>query len=123
MKPKYRHNCSDCEFLGTDTVGSGSTVYDFYTCHADGSRLPRSLIARFGNKPDEYISGPLFCCAELTELDRLALYRGLELTELEEKKLLEVLAAMYRNGLSMKDYQKNGGNVAFGKGNIMFRDL
>lgn len=123
MKPKYQHNCSDCTFIGTDNVGKGETVYDFYTCQADGSRLPRSLIARYGNEPHEYTSGPLFCCGELTELDKLALYRGLELTKLEEKKLLSVLANMYQSGLSVKDYQKLGGELSFGKGNVMFEDM
>lgn len=101
-------------------MGDNSVIYDFYTCEADGKEMPRSIIARHGNRPEEYQSVPLFGCAELTDLDKLALFRGLELTTIEEARLLSVLARMYRDKLNRGEYLELGGSLMFGRGNVMF---
>ena len=47
-KPMYTHDCSRCTFLGT------FEDYDLYYCPQGGLT---TVIARFGNKGAEYMSG------------------------------------------------------------------
>jgi hypothetical protein len=77
---------------------------------------------RNSDEPSDYASAPLFCCAELTELDKIALINGLELTEKEHKKLLEVFCSMWKNTLSMKDHKRYGLSEDLGNGNVAFND-
>src|SRR5664279_4449235 len=84
--PLYRHDgCSCCKYLGT-SVNKG---LDYYICDGEnrisGGTLSRTFIARCGSSPADYASHPLFCGVELTNIDKIALYHGLDLTETEEK--------------------------------------
>lgn len=48
-KPRYKNDCKSCTFVGT------INKYDVYTC-MQGGDWP-TLVARFGNKPRDYLSG------------------------------------------------------------------
>lgn len=61
---RYKHDCSDCRFLGTvqgphprmATTIPPHVVYDLYVCErADGG----SVIARYGSEGSHYSSTPL----------------------------------------------------------------
>jgi len=69
-KPRYKHGCSDCTFLGT------RNEYDLYFCPQ--GTLP-TVIARYGNEGHEYKSGMAGAEADpdLGEAKRLAKERGL----------------------------------------------
>ena len=118
--PKYQYDCDACKYLGTGTCKLfGDGELDFYICKGS---LGRSVIARFGSDGPEYISGPLFCCAELTPLDKMALFAGLELEPDEKDRLLSVLSRMWKSTLSLDDYRKLNiyGVKDFGCGNVVF---
>lgn len=51
MKPKWKHDCAKCEYLGSMFIGS--EFADWYVCD-DG--LSPSIIARFSNLRPEYWS-------------------------------------------------------------------
>lgn len=51
MKPKYQHDCDNCVFLGQHSE------YDLYYCPQGGHP---TVIARYGNKGEEYTSGLSF---------------------------------------------------------------
>lgn len=59
-KPIYKHDCSECEYLGTfippDDKFQPITEYDLYA-HLRERMV--ELIARYGNNPPDYLSG---CC-------------------------------------------------------------
>lgn len=118
--PKYQHDCDACKYLGTGickVLGDGEL--DFYICNTS---LGRSIIARYGSDGPEYISGALFCCVELTVLDKVALFAGLELEPDEKTRLLAVLSRMWKSTLSLEDYRNLNiyGVKDFGTGNIVF---
>jgi len=121
MSAKYIHDCDSCKYLGTGTCSIlGNKEYDFYICeHGD---LGRTLIARYGSLGYEYMSGILFSCVELTPLDKVALYNNLELTEEEEGRLLRVFARMWKEKLTISDYQSMNvfGVGDFGNGNVVW---
>ena len=51
MKPFHKHDCSDCQYLGSEEVYNkdGSGPYDFYYCPANKCTGEfRTLIARYG---------------------------------------------------------------------------
>jgi len=58
MKKHFRHDCDNCEFLG-----EGMYVTDVYLC-PDGT-----LVARYGNKPDEYMSSNINTLAHTALID------------------------------------------------------
>jgi hypothetical protein len=114
--PKYKHDCTECKFLGTGKkYGLVFSDIDFYICGGNGLR---TLIARYGDNGDEYTSSPLFICTTLTSLDQVALFNGLELTREEEVRLLKVLLRMYATGRSWEDIAKSATDIKLGKGNI-----
>lgn len=118
--PKYQHDCEKCKYLGTGTCPAlGEDEFDFYICT---SSIGRSIIARYGSEGPEYTSGVLFGCEELTALDKVALISGLELLPEEEKRLLGVLARMWRAKLTNEDYRNLNiyGTRNFGTGNVVF---
>ena len=117
--PKFTHDCDKCKFLGSGKYQGADA--DFYTCPTFEGR--RTFIARYGDEGPEYSSCPLFCCVELTALDKVALYNGLELNEAEEKALLCCLAAMYKNKFTVNDYENMSAGVNFGGGNVMFENF
>lgn len=118
MEPKYKHDCSACRYLGTGKVQIlGDGEFDFYVCGPDDDR---SFIARYGDDGPDYSSCPLFGCAELTSLDKVALANGLELTPLEEGKLLKVFARLWKDKLTMGNYMDMTCTIELGKGNIVF---
>lgn len=121
LMEKYQHDCGTCCFLGHGPapILSVGKTFDFYVCT---SGIGRSFIARFGNRPEEYMSGPLLGTAELSRLDLVALFNGLELTPEEDTRLLRRLADMYRSKLSVRDYEKfsTGSRCVFGTGNALF---
>ena len=53
MKPKYRHDCTSCIFLGIDAKGR-----DLYVCLHTNRRCYQldTLICRYGNEAYEYRS-------------------------------------------------------------------
>ena len=73
----------------------------------DGCEPDRhAFIARYGNENSEYMSNALLISSELSHLDLVALFNGLELTVEENERLLKRLAEMYRGKLSVRDYRK-----------------
>jgi len=72
-KPMFKHNCEYCEFLGNYKIyktynpyGNSEALkdksndfykYDLYYCVKGNGNLP-TVVARFGNEPQDYISGP-----------------------------------------------------------------
>ena len=128
-KPMYQHDCDACRFLGHGPCpilakmrGDPEQTFDFYVCEAGRDR---SFIARYGNKGSEYMSNGLFECAELTTLDKVALYNGLELTPDENERLLRVFASMYRERFSHKDARDliTSSDCTFGGGNIVWENV
>lgn len=53
VKPRYTHDCTDCEFTGI------AGRYDCYYCHRRDT-----VKARFGNLPRQYMSGIAVARAE-----------------------------------------------------------
>ena len=118
--PKHQHDCEKCHYLGTGKCPAlGEDEFDFYIC--TGS-IGRSMIARYGSEGPEYTSAPLFSCEILTALDKVALFARLELLPEEEKRLLGVLARMWRANLTIEDYRNLNiyGTGDFGAGNVVF---
>lgn len=60
MKPKYRHDCSKCTFIGT------FCTFDLYFCSA---QLQGTVVARGSSDPSDYASG-LFT-AEAIPLEKI----------------------------------------------------
>jgi hypothetical protein len=120
MKPRFTHDCDRCKFHGSGYYMDQPA--DFYTCETFGGL--RSFIARYGNDGPEYSSGPLFCCAELTNLDKIALFNHLELTKAEEKKLQELCIKLVKDNIfsSVKACKKYSCCIDLGIGNIMFKE-
>ena len=121
--PRYKHDCDRCVYLGSGECNAlGEGFFDFYTCTNPDN--VRSFIARYGNEGSEYASTRLFSCVELTRLDKIALYSGLELTAEEEKGLLRCLATMWKETQTRPDYRDTSikGADFFGKGNVCFED-
>ncbi len=58
-KPVYEHDCNNCTYLGSINrdLGGGEKLFDLYFC--EQGKLP-TVIARYGNKGDSYISGMEF---------------------------------------------------------------
>lgn len=56
FRPKFRHDCTACHFVGTLTRSYFGTT-DIYLCPAEGG----TLIARFGNARPDYASSNLDC--------------------------------------------------------------
>lgn len=50
MKPRYKHDCSQCIFLGY------YQQYDLYFCRHTYYLIP-TVIARFSSEPEDYTSG------------------------------------------------------------------
>ncbi len=67
-EPQYQHDCNNCVFLGQD-YQEDRNGYDLYICCANQeSHFGTSVLARYGNEPREYISGPLQ--VQLRHMDR-----------------------------------------------------
>jgi len=124
LVPHFNHDCDSCRFLGhgpARILGDHPRGLDFYVCESGPSH--RSMIARYGDRPDQYHSGVLFECTELTALDKVALFNMLELRDDENERLLRVLAAMWRSTLGVVNYEKlSAGNIVFGDGNVVWSD-
>lgn len=116
MNPKYQHpHCDTCTFHGTITLDGQK--FDIYLC-SGGWR--RSILARFGDSPEEYKSNPLFACEELTELDKLALFCDISPTDEENEALIRILVHMYKKTLTLSDFRKYSHSITLGKGNMFF---
>lgn len=63
-KPKYKHDCTNCVFLGP--YAENNQHYDLYVCPNDGDKIS-TVIARYSDDGPEYFSGLYF--AELYEKD------------------------------------------------------
>lgn len=50
--PIYKHDCDQCEFLGSEELSGG--MFDGYYC-TQGGNLP-TIVMRFGNEGQEYHS-------------------------------------------------------------------
>ena len=70
-KPRYIHDCSQAYYLGR------FQEFDLYYCDHLGSKFLRTVVARFGNSPEEYLSGMLN--AQYEESLREALDRAIKL--------------------------------------------
>lgn len=59
-KPMYKHDCKECIFLGNYIGGvfTDSTEMDIYDLYYHASQ--KTVVARYGNEPDEYQSGMNF---------------------------------------------------------------
>ena len=117
----YVHDCSTCRYLGSGNarILAEHTFFDFYVCE---SKDDRSILARYGDRPDQYMSCPFLGCAELTRLDLVALYNGLELHPDENARLLQKLADSYRGKMGVRDYEQLAVSpeATFGRGNVLF---
>ena len=65
-EPLYKHDCSNCKYLGLYIVSqyyldvtNGVELVDLYFCTQSG--MLNTVIARFSNDSADYISG-LSCC-------------------------------------------------------------
>lgn len=129
MSPLFKHDCVGCRYLGTGIIKALSQLpLDFYICSAISGLIEplcRTLIARYGDEGSQYTSGGLFECVQLTRLDKVALFCGLELTAVEEKSLLRILAMLWReSNETILAYQEfSSSELQFGKGNVVFRKL
>lgn len=57
MKPVFKHDCDHCEFLGTIEIEHNAMIVDLYACLHERREGPQgSIIARYGNAPDQNIS-------------------------------------------------------------------
>lgn len=57
QKPRFEHDCTYCQWLGHDGEA------DLYACGKiddEGYYVVNTVIARFGNSPDDYSSGSTF---------------------------------------------------------------
>ena len=54
MKPKYKHDCTDCRYLGSMFMPGSPAVADWYKCGSDPT-----VIARFGDDGPNYWSMPV----------------------------------------------------------------
>ena len=80
-KKNYIHDCDHCTFLGNHSDDLG--VYDLYFCPQG---LRKTVIARYGDRGSEYLSGIGFkATPPLAKAEKLALEAGL-LTEEEIAK-------------------------------------
>lgn len=125
-KPLYKHDCSGCRYLGTGVIKCfGDEPRDFYVCGEQCPSQCRTILVRWSSNPSDYTSGELFECIRLTTIDRVALFNGLELTPVEEKRLLRLLASMWKDAnASITAYGNfSSAEVQFGKGNIVFGDM
>ena len=122
--PVFEHDCESCRFLGhgrASILGDHKNGLDFYVCESGSS--DRSMIARYGDRGDQYLSGKLFECATLTPLDKVALFNMLELNTDENERLLRVLGEMWRSTLKVSDYEKfSAGDLVFGEGNVIWNN-
>ena len=128
-EPTYQHDCDSCRFLGHGPCtilakmhGDPKQEFDFYVCEGGRSR---SFIARYGNRGSDYMSTGLLECVELTTLDKVALYNGLELTPDENTRLLRVFASMWKDKFNVRDAMalSTGTGCVFGSGNIVWEDV
>ena len=67
--PRYKHDCEDCIFLGH------FEEYDLYYCPDDNPVLT-TVIARYGDIGDQYMSGLSSSCSPLMEAKGRARKRG-----------------------------------------------
>lgn len=102
MKPKFEHDCSKCQYLGTGKYNR--LECDFYVCQESNPFKTRTFIARFGNEGPDYSSNALFCCVALTSLDKFALYYGLDLTDTEKERLFQLLLNEVKYNLPLSFY-------------------
>jgi hypothetical protein len=69
MKPKFKHDCERCTFLGN------FKGFDLYFC-PQTPNLP-TVLARFSNEGADYVSGIYSDIAPLNEAKKRAKERGL----------------------------------------------
>ena len=60
-KPRWKHDCDTCEFLGRHDspefiTGGVTKHWDLYV-HFYPNGSTTTIVARYGNEPDEYVSG------------------------------------------------------------------
>ncbi len=61
MTPVFKHDCDHCEFLGTIEIEHNGMTVDLYACLHDRRDGPDgSILARYGDEPNEYISHSVF---------------------------------------------------------------
>ena len=51
MKARYQHDCKACKFFGN------LNRYDLYTCEQGGDGEFPTIVARYGSKREDYLSG------------------------------------------------------------------
>jgi hypothetical protein len=83
MKPKYKHDCIDCKFLGTKKYQDKE--YDLYYCNPTKDISSGTLIARFSDEGSEYSSGTGF--ATIKPIIALAAVRAMVLGYLDIEEL------------------------------------
>lgn len=78
MKPKYKHDCDRCVFLGT--YDDDGIPKDLYYC-AEGGFNQDTVVSRFSSDGPDYLSGMSFANSgavpSLVEAKRRAIERGL----------------------------------------------
>lgn len=72
MKPQYKHKCYHCKFLGQYT--EEDQIYDLYYCPQLGHP---TVVARYGDNEEDYISGLNFTLKPLVEAESRAIKEGL----------------------------------------------
>lgn len=99
-KPRFEHDCNACKFYGQARYQNNNV--DVYLCQTREN--VRTIICRYGNDGPEYFSGGLFECVILTSLDKFALLHGIELTDTEKDRLLQVLLGENKARWAIRDY-------------------
>lgn len=64
-KPRYNHDCDNCKFLGC------YKEFDVYWCVGSQSIGGGSIILRFSDVVNEYISSPVSCVLYADEYDEV----------------------------------------------------
>ena len=115
MKPRFKHYCDSCTYFGY------YNEYDVYMCSYKEGDI-RTLIFRYGDKYSEYKSNPLFVCACLTEMDKFALYHGIELNSREEQHVIKMLKDMFLQTISIKQMKEWYCLFNLGSGNFIWKE-
>ena len=82
QEPLYEHDCDKCQYLGQYQSGPATIKHDLYV-HCAGDWISETVIARFGDEGDEYLSGIVFVGIDpcLTEAYKRAVASGVVFTK------------------------------------------
>ena len=77
-KPRFKHDCINCIFLGTSTLENvNSHITEVYDLYFHRGIVWLTVVARFGDNPEDYLSGLGITMRPLLEAQLLAVKKGL----------------------------------------------